>query len=832
MVTYKSKHAQKATTSDGVELEALRELHIGGLEDVYLKGVLRTAKEVHSTILQKVLRKVSFKSNEAPRTYGQLEMDKELARKRKKNYITRLAKQPPNLILNVHNALPDDRELWVFAIVGVVLQFVAIAIPVVMTYHWKRLKGTKQIQDYAFPTFLIGTCFLSVGIALCSYVIDATTVEHVFTPTDGYEVNDIFRLQFRQEMGDQPFNAYVIVNNPEDKKIRVSRYNPEEIPEAYVLDDLIDETQQDIPNAVFATSRTSLWSRITRCVSKVTEKISRGFAKPPPKSKSDAQEPTVILAVILCSAGFICQFVGLRALHWTAAVTQLGVTILMTCIRAWVRRGISNHPTTFKMHKTDPNWIALSLGTACQQRAWPSKGAPWPAEYPTLQPYSLVERSPHSAVPITIEDTRIKLRQKLQTLVSEVDVDLVPISEGISEAFGQLRFQVYSPTNHGDITWVHVIESISGGANRHRIEFARLTLRMVDGNVDKNELHALLALWTYQAIPSAPYRCVARVFSDDDWIEKRDFLRARLESTHVSCFFLPAGGHALGQSKADNERLRYIRRARSHRRYTGLSIENMQGSDWFSAAGQNQLFGYLVVRSPNPSTRYPAELLSGFMDALWRSGNVKYNDEVKGWYSDGRRRSTLNIDYVANILVRWKLVRTENEAKILVVSSLARCTVWRNPPNSDDPIPTADEHPEPHSPTVVTTLDGSPQQESSRLLAFETAQANEIPQTGAETPNKSTDQPTSAPSIPILGIFATQTEQSSDTSAIIAETSVTHHTPEPNTPVLSAYEDVQSNTDKGKRAATSNIPEPQITSTARSVARGVTAPESGESSQT
>ncbi|KAF1936251.1 hypothetical protein EJ02DRAFT_438654 [Clathrospora elynae] len=41
-----------------------------------------------------------------------------------------------------------------------------------------------------------------------------------------------------------------------------------------------------------------------------------------------------LIATILSIAGFICQFVGLRRLHWSATVIQLGVTLIMTGIRS------------------------------------------------------------------------------------------------------------------------------------------------------------------------------------------------------------------------------------------------------------------------------------------------------------------------------------------------------------------------------------------------------------------------------------------------------------------------------------------------------------------
>lgn len=43
-------------------------------------------------------------------------------------------------------------------------------------------------------------------------------------------------------------------------------------------------------------------------------------------------------------AGFIVQFIGLRALHWSATVIQLADTFGMICIRAWVRRGLAESP--------------------------------------------------------------------------------------------------------------------------------------------------------------------------------------------------------------------------------------------------------------------------------------------------------------------------------------------------------------------------------------------------------------------------------------------------------------------------------------------------------
>jgi hypothetical protein len=49
---------------------------------------------------------------------------------------------------------------------------------------------------------------------------------------------------------------------------------------------------------------------------------------------------------LISVVGFIIQFVGLRALHWSATIIQLGITIIMTGIRTWARRGLASDPET------------------------------------------------------------------------------------------------------------------------------------------------------------------------------------------------------------------------------------------------------------------------------------------------------------------------------------------------------------------------------------------------------------------------------------------------------------------------------------------------------
>ncbi|KAI4643017.1 hypothetical protein J4E93_007086 [Alternaria ventricosa] len=150
LVVYRMKPGQKGPCQNGIEIERPSEVRIGDLSDAYDQGVLRPATESRSNRPKGVFGEAGLGSDErleAP-TQGE-DSTGILAR--------RIADQPPNLTLNVHDALPKSRELWIFAVFGIALQFAAVAVPAVMTYHWRKPKGADLVQDYAYPTFLVGT---------------------------------------------------------------------------------------------------------------------------------------------------------------------------------------------------------------------------------------------------------------------------------------------------------------------------------------------------------------------------------------------------------------------------------------------------------------------------------------------------------------------------------------------------------------------------------------------------------------------------------------------------------------------------------------------------
>lgn len=198
----------------------------------------------------------------------------------------------PNIALNVRNSTASPRELIAFAVVGTLLQLGGLVFPAVTTYYLKWTKGGSAIAGYGYPCFATGTAAVIVGMIFCGRVIEGSTTEHEFG-LSGRDLRlggvQIMRLQRACTVSDQHFPSYAIFNSPEDIRIRTSRLNR------------VDYSRM----AAFGT----------------------------------------LTAVI----GFVAQFVGLRALHWSATIFQLGIMLIMTVVRSWVRRGLAADPKFYAL---------------------------------------------------------------------------------------------------------------------------------------------------------------------------------------------------------------------------------------------------------------------------------------------------------------------------------------------------------------------------------------------------------------------------------------------------------------------------------------------------
>ncbi|RPA77953.1 hypothetical protein BJ508DRAFT_319010 [Ascobolus immersus RN42] len=226
-----------------------------------------------------------------------------------------LYERAPNISLNLHGGT-NPSEQWFATIFGFFLQFGVLVFSGFTAYHPRfRTRLTVEgnvVANFAFPLMATGTTMMTVGLILCSAVVDHGSHEGELSfldPKSRTEIKAarILWLQRKHEVGDQRFSTY----------------------------------------AMFARNkqRDEMLSRIL---------LSR-------RAKPDQLDATV---GALCSLiGFLLQLIAIRQLHWSTSIAHLTALILMSLIRAWLRRGLIITPSAAQVpdeHELD--WLALRIG--------------------------------------------------------------------------------------------------------------------------------------------------------------------------------------------------------------------------------------------------------------------------------------------------------------------------------------------------------------------------------------------------------------------------------------------------------------------------------------
>ncbi|KAJ9263074.1 hypothetical protein DTO195F2_3052 [Paecilomyces variotii] len=191
----------------------------------------------------------------------------------------------PNLSLNM--GIKRRSQFWFYtaALVGSILQLGIIVFAALTVFmfpqHFK--KNGKAVADYAFPLFFIGTSLLSVGMFLCAFMIERSSTEYYYHPQKKCKI--YWLQQGGQQVGDQVFGAFLGMRE------RGDGCSTKELP--YI---------KSLRNDNYRNKDTWL-----------------------------------LTAILLTMAGFVCQFVGLRGLHSSITLVQLGSTLLMAIIRTSLR---------------------------------------------------------------------------------------------------------------------------------------------------------------------------------------------------------------------------------------------------------------------------------------------------------------------------------------------------------------------------------------------------------------------------------------------------------------------------------------------------------------
>ncbi|KAI5815823.1 hypothetical protein BZA77DRAFT_247928, partial [Pyronema omphalodes] len=225
-------------------------------------------------------------------------------------------KKSPNISLNL-SVSRNTRELYIATFLGILVQVVVLVIAGLVSYHpgWNLIKGGTLVQHYAYPLTSGGTILLVLGMFICAGVIDQSTKETIYEKSDHIKDFKLYLLwlQRGQLMGDETFESYaMIAKKPVEEIWTSSRQQPgEEIP---------------VPSAVSA------------------------FAT---------------VGTFISISGFILQFIGLRGSHWVVSIAQLAATMLMTAVRALIRRRLSNQPVIVNLtNDFELEWLASAISTS------------------------------------------------------------------------------------------------------------------------------------------------------------------------------------------------------------------------------------------------------------------------------------------------------------------------------------------------------------------------------------------------------------------------------------------------------------------------------------
>jgi ankyrin repeat domain-containing protein 50 len=177
----------------------------------------------------------------------------------------------------------------------------------VLTWPEDFLKNDSPVDSYAFPLFITGTTLLTAGMFWCAFLIESASAKYKLSLESNEE---IFWLQpGDQEVADQVVEAFTAVSR--------------------------------------------------RPGSQSTEGFE--YIKSVRMSRKQTQLEPLVGAVAITVMGFVLQFVGLRGLHASVTLAQLGSTLVMSAIRAALRTQRMSTMDNLLLYNSDGNEMNFEL---------------------------------------------------------------------------------------------------------------------------------------------------------------------------------------------------------------------------------------------------------------------------------------------------------------------------------------------------------------------------------------------------------------------------------------------------------------------------------------
>jgi hypothetical protein len=239
----------------------------------------------------------------------------------------------PNITLNLH--CRKRRDLYLAAICGILLQSGMLLFSGTTVYYPSLipqfLKDKRHVRQYAFPSMATGTIILTIGMMICSAVVEQSTQEKEYIATEKYRVlleqrvgepkklnARILWLQKSGVVGDQSFDSAVIFGrsktNTRDSILSSRRKDPNDDSNNDSNDDPDGSSNEDSTGGV--KSPPAFLGRIISSSRRLLCSTKQLLSPINLVTAGTATENFTTLGVVLGLSGFILQF-------------QVGMTFLM-----------------------------------------------------------------------------------------------------------------------------------------------------------------------------------------------------------------------------------------------------------------------------------------------------------------------------------------------------------------------------------------------------------------------------------------------------------------------------------------------------------------------
>ncbi|KAF5868333.1 putative ankyrin repeat protein [Botrytis fragariae] len=213
----------------------------------------------------------------------------------------------------------------------------------------------------------------------------------------------VFWLQKHFVVSDQTFESYLLMsgteqdiiltssrsNNPSNRKhLSSTSQETSNIPQ---LDsesgfDQVHSLRKSGPQTQFSDLASHELKTSLSYDSTTQKSVSISKSRPPDQPVSFWLNTLCVLGTFTGITGFVLQFEGFRGISWACSIAQLVAIMIMTVVRAIIRRGMLDRPIAQMIpEKYEIDWLALRIGNDDRYLSSLSKST---ARHPYISPYN------------------------------------------------------------------------------------------------------------------------------------------------------------------------------------------------------------------------------------------------------------------------------------------------------------------------------------------------------------------------------------------------------------------------------------------------------------